>query len=227
MPITTYSLILIASYLYGNILFAVPITRLFIGKDIRQIGNTNPGASNVQKNVGTFPAILVLILDASKAIIPMLFTQIFVFHGQVPDNRWFYMTLIGLVAILGHTRPFWNGFKKGGGGMSTTIGICLYILPVEYLAAFGIGTVITYTFMKNAEYKLGRWVSLYAIILAPIFAWLSNLWFNLPLFAHVSMGGHPLQILLSPLLIMTLLFALNSVELFYWIRRPDSTVNPR
>jgi len=227
MDTIQYGLFLMIAYLYGNILFAIPITRIITGKNIRDIGNTNPGTSNVFKNVGTLPGILVFLLDSSKALVPLIVAKSILFEGVIEDNHWFYLTLIGMAAIQGHTRPFWTKFKKGGGGMGTAIGLFLFMVPIEYMMAFVIGIILTYTFMKNANYKVGRWVTLYAAVLTPLFAWLTSLWVNVPLCSHISIGGHPLQVILSPILVTLQLFLLNSTELFFWIRKPKSKVNPR
>ena len=72
-----YAICLISGYLTGSILFAYIITKIVKGKDIRKLGNNNPGAYNTFKSSGKFWGILTGLLDSSKALIPMLIADYF------------------------------------------------------------------------------------------------------------------------------------------------------
>ena len=62
----TYFVSFIAGYLSGSIMFAYIITKLILGKDIRNLGNNNPGAANTFKQTGAVCGILTGALDASS-----------------------------------------------------------------------------------------------------------------------------------------------------------------
>ena len=129
-PYFLLAICLVASYLIGSILFAVIITKIAIGKDIRTIGNLNPGTSNVMRNVGPAAGVLTALLDIGKALVPIIIAYIFFFPLKTEfDGLALY--LIGMANILGHCRPFWMGFKKGGGGMGAAVGVTAFFVPVE------------------------------------------------------------------------------------------------
>jgi acyl-phosphate glycerol 3-phosphate acyltransferase len=216
---------IIAAYFIGSILFAYIITKALTGKDIRQIGNKNPGASNTMRSVGAGAGIAVTILDMLKALVPIIVARIFFFKTD-SNFDWIVLFLIGMSAVLGHCRPFWMGFKKGGGGMATTIGVWAFFVPVEFLISLVLGTIISFTAMKNAEFKFGRWAQMFGIVLTPIVILVINQIADIPLFLHFSIGGHNLGVIIGAFLLLIEMFILNSYELFHWLRDPKDTVNP-
>ena len=218
-------LCVIAGYFIGSILFAYIITKLVTGKDIREIGNKNPGASNTMRNVGSAAGVAVTVLDMLKSFVPLTLARLFIFKGDTVFD-WIALFLIGMAAVLGHCRPFWMGFKKGGGGMATTIGVWGFFAPAEFLIALIFGTVIAFTVMKKAEFKFGRWAQVFGIILTPFVILILNLFIDIPLFWHISIGGHSPGILIGAFLLGFEMLALNSYELFHWLKNPKDKVNP-
>ena len=214
-----------AAYFIGSILFAYIITKLLTGKDIREIGNKNPGASNTMRNVGKGAGIAVSALDMLKAILPLAAARLLFFRGDTVFD-WIALFLIGVAAVLGHCRPFWMGFKKGGGGMATTIGVWGFFVPVEFLISLVFGTVIAFTVMRKAEFKFGRWAQVFGILLTPIVILILNQFVDIPLFWHISIGGHNTGVVIGAFLLLAEMFALNSYELFHWLRDPKDKVNP-
>ncbi len=219
------ALFIVASYFIGSTLFAYIVTKVLTGKDIREIGNKNPGASNTMRSVGTGAGIAVTTLDMLKAIVPLVIARLFFFKGDTVFD-WIVLFLIGMSAVLGHCRPFWMGFKKGGGGMATTIGVWAFFVPVEFLISLALGTAIAFIFMKNAEFKFGRWAQVFGIVLTPIIIIVMNQIADIQLFWHISIGGHNLGIVIGAFLLLAEMFILNSYELFYWLRDPKDKVNP-
>lgn len=215
----------IASYLIGSILFAIIITKIALGKDIRKMGNTNPGASNVMRNVGTAAGVLTAILDIAKAVIPIIIARLFFFKGDTFFD-WIALFLMGMAAILGHCRPFWNKFNKGGGGMGCAIGVMIFFVPFEYGISLILGIIIAYTVMRNAEYKFGRWSVAFAMLLAPFTVLIINQILDIKLFWHISIGGHNIGIVVSSFLLLLEMFILNSYELFHWLKKPKDKTNP-
>jgi len=126
-------LVLVLGYLMGSILFADIIARLR-GVNIWKVGSGNPGAANVFREVGKLEGIIVWVLDAAKAAIPMLIAD------RVLRLSHFWVGMTGIVAFVGHCWPIWYKFK-GGKGAATASGVFLYLLPKIFpfsVAAFFI-----------------------------------------------------------------------------------------
>ena len=108
-------IVILFSYLSGSIPFGLILTKIFGGRDIRNIGSGNIGATNVLRTGNKFLAALTLLLDILKGYIPVIIAQQF-FPGLIQ--------LSCLLAFLGHIFPFWLKFK-GGKGVATYLGILL------------------------------------------------------------------------------------------------------
>lgn len=140
------------SYLLGSINFAIIVTRLFTGKDIRDYGSKNAGMTNVLRTVGVSAAALTAVGDLGKGILSALVGE-YVF-SLVPDAAYhgaMYAFLhggmyVGIVfALLGHLFPLYYGFK-GGKGILVCGGAILIIdwrVFVSILAVFIVLTLIT------------------------------------------------------------------------------------
>ena len=111
------SIIILLSYLTGSIPFGLLLTKLFLKKDIRKIGSGNIGATNALRTGNKFIGYGTLILDISKAAIPILYIKF-----NYPD----YIFISSLSVFLGHVFPFWIKFK-GGKGIAVYVGILLCI----------------------------------------------------------------------------------------------------
>ena len=126
-----YLIIGIVSYLMGSIPFGLILTKIFLNKDIRDIGSGNIGATNALRTGNKFIGYATLILDIFKAIIPVIFVKI-----NYPD----LIYIASLCAFLGHVFPIWLKFK-GGKGVATYVGILFSIdlmLGVIFAASWGI-----------------------------------------------------------------------------------------
>ena len=108
-------LVLILSYLFGSIPWALVIGKVFYGKDIRQYGSGNLGASNSGRVLGKPAAIPVTLLDGGKALISM-----WVASMLAPDM----IPYAGLACCLGHCFPVFANFK-GGKAVATAYGYFL------------------------------------------------------------------------------------------------------
>jgi glycerol-3-phosphate acyltransferase PlsY len=154
------SLVLTAaySYLLGSIPFGYVLVRVFRGKDIRQTGSGNIGATNVSRTSKGLGA-LTLALDALKGLTAVLITRV-----SFPGNK----TLLGaaaLFAIVGHMFPVWLRFR-GGKGVATGLGSFVLITPKTILVMLAIFIVILLAF---------RYVSLASILTVALFpplAWI-------------------------------------------------------
>ena len=112
----------IISYLMGSIPFGLILTKVFLKKDIREIGSGNIGATNALRTGNKILAILVLLLDSLKGY---LVIKIFTFSNYSESlNALSFLLLLG--CVLGHCYPIWLKFK-GGKGIATSLG-CLIAL---------------------------------------------------------------------------------------------------
>ncbi len=159
--ITTYWLPTLVSaiiaYLLGSISFAIPVTKLFIGKDIRQMGSGNAGFTNVLRCVGKPAAIITFIGDFSKGICSLYIGRwIFLMMGSnvpnIEQTAEVGAAVAGLFALMGHLFPIYFGFK-GGKGILISAGIICALDPMCFLvilSIFLIVFVITKTVSKGS-----------------------------------------------------------------------------
>jgi acyl phosphate:glycerol-3-phosphate acyltransferase len=118
-------LIVLGGYLIGSIPVGVVIVRVFRGEDIRAHGSGNVGASNVWRTYGSSLGLPVALLDVLKGFVPALI-------GLKLGGEWLGV-LTGAAAMLGHARPVWLGFSKGGKMVATGGGVALALAPVAAL----------------------------------------------------------------------------------------------
>ena len=121
----------IASYLMGSIPFGLILTKIFLNKDIREIGSGNIGATNALRTGNKAIGYSTLMLDIAKAVIPVIYVKI-----NYPD----LIYVASLCAFLGHVFPIWLKFK-GGKGVATYVGILFSInilLGLIFVASWGI-----------------------------------------------------------------------------------------
>ena len=126
-----YLVVGIASYLMGSIPFGLILTKIFLNKDIRDIGSGNIGATNALRTGNKLIGYSTLILDIAKAIIPVIFVKI-----NYPD----LIYIASLCAFLGHVFPVWLKFK-GGKGVATYVGILFsinFFLGIIFVVSWGI-----------------------------------------------------------------------------------------
>ena len=107
----------ILSYLMGSIPFGFILTKIFLKKDIRDIGSGNIGATNALRTGNKSLGYGTLFLDVIKAVIPVIYVKL-----NYPD----YIFIASLCAFLGHVFPIWLKFK-GGKGVATYVGILFSI----------------------------------------------------------------------------------------------------
>ena len=135
----------IASYLMGSIPFGLILTKIFLKKDIREIGSGNIGATNALRTGNKFIGYSTLILDIIKAIIPVIYVKV---------NYSDLIYIASLCAFLGHVFPIWLKFK-GGKGVATYVGIL-----------FSINIILGFVFVASWVFifLLSKYSSLSSII---------------------------------------------------------------
>ena len=126
----------IASYLMGSVPFGLILTKIFLNKDIREIGSGNIGATNALRTGNKLIGYTTLILDITKAIIPVIYVKV-----NFPE----LIYIASLCAFLGHVFPLWLKFK-GGKGVATYVGILFslnFLLGFIFVSSWGITFLIS------------------------------------------------------------------------------------
>jgi len=118
----------ILSYFIGSIPFGFIITKIFLKKDIRNIGSGNIGATNVLRTGNKLIGYSTLFSDVTKAVIPVIYVKL-----NYPD----YIFISSLCVFLGHVFPVWLKFK-GGKGVATYLGILFSINLIIGLVFIGV-----------------------------------------------------------------------------------------
>ena len=122
-------LVITISYLMGSVPFGLILTKIFLNKDIRDIGSGNIGATNVLRTGNKVIGYLTLLLDVLKAVIPVLYIKF-----NFPE----LIYVSSLSVFIGHVFPLWLKFK-GGKGVATYVGILFsinYILGFVFVASW-------------------------------------------------------------------------------------------
>ena len=148
-----YIIIIIISYLLGSIPFGLILTKIFLKKDIRDIGSGNIGATNALRTGNKFIGYTTLFFDIMKAVVPVIYIKI-----NFPE----FLYVASLCAFLGHVFPIWLKFK-GGKGVATYLGI-LFAVNIPFGLVFIISWLITFGLSKFSSLS-----SLVASISIPIY----------------------------------------------------------
>ena len=158
----TALLLMAVGYLLGSTPSGFLAGRWLKGIDLRDCGSGSTGATNVLRNVGKGPALVVFLVDVGKGALAVLVTK------SVDLNDW-VQVLAGLAALAGHIWPIWLGWK-GGKAVATGLGMFLGLAWPVGLACFGLFIAVISIF---------RIVSLSSVVAA----------IGLPLLMLISGGG--------------------------------------
>src|SRR5512139_378887 len=138
---------LAGAYLLGAVPFGLLFARLLGDVDVRSVGSGNIGATNVLRAAGRTAAVLTLIADILKGLVPALLAP------HIASDAWLPV-LTGVAAVAGHNFPVYLGFK-GGKGVATSFGVILAVSP-------GVGLVCLLAWLGSA--LLWRYSSLAALV---------------------------------------------------------------
>lgn len=131
------------SLLFSYLLGAVPFGLLFsraAGKDVRQEGSGNIGATNVNRVLGRKLGILTLLCDVAKGFLPVYLVALFV--PQTAGSEWL-LALCGLATVAGHMFSVYLGFT-GGKGVATALGVFLFFSPLAIFFALLLFVNVVY-----------------------------------------------------------------------------------
>ena len=126
-------LLMIFAYLIGSINTSVILSRRIYGEDVRDSGSGNAGATNMLRTYGTGVAVLTLVCDVLKGVLPVILVRWLDpllaehFAGPLAFDAIFagnMRYIAGLLIVVGHIFPVWFGFR-GGKGVATSLGVIL------------------------------------------------------------------------------------------------------
>lgn len=122
---TVYIIIAVIAYAIGSINFSILISKKMAGFDIREKGSKNAGSTNMLRVIGKRAALLTLICDILKGIVPVLIAYI-VGNITKSTDTVFLIQIAGILVVVGHTFPVFYEFR-GGKGVATSLGVLLII----------------------------------------------------------------------------------------------------
>ena len=169
MDIMISIILIILSYLYGSIPFALVIGRLVYKTDVRNYGSGNLGGTNTGRVLGKKAGVAVILLDASKALLVMLLTSYLCSLSKMNNDLAY---ICALACVIGHCYPVFANFK-GGKAVSTAIGFFMAVNPIGAVLALVVFFIVL---------KLSKYVSLSSVLAS------SSVLFAIP-FLNMSMTG--------------------------------------
>lgn len=148
-------------YLLGSIPTAYLMARAW-GQDAFTLGTRNPGAANVFRTVGRVPGALALLGDAGKGVLAV------VVAGELLDVEGAWRLIAGAAAVLGHLHSVFLGLR-GGGGLATTLGVTLAVLPLSTLVG-AVPGFLALAKTHNTGWSAGLGLAV-AMGVAPVFGY--------------------------------------------------------
>ena len=148
-------------YLSGSLPFAIWVTRIFKGVDVRLAGSGHATTTNTIRQAGFGPGLIVFIFDTAKGFLPTWLALHFA------PATWIIPLTAGM-AVAGHCWSIFSGFR-GGMGLATTGGALLAIEPLGFIVALGVLISLTLIIHHSARASV-----LTGLLIAP-FMWLVGL----------------------------------------------------
>lgn len=139
-------------YAFGSIPFGLLLTKAFEKKDIRTLGSGNIGATNVLRTGNKKLALMTLVFDALKGVIPILLTGIV--FGQEP----LILAAAGFSSVVGHIYPVWLKFK-GGKGVATSLGVIAALSYPVALCIISIWLIVAAIFRYSSLGAIAAFLS--------------------------------------------------------------------
>jgi glycerol-3-phosphate acyltransferase PlsY len=169
----TTALLIVAGYLAGSLPFGYWVVRAFKHVDIRSVGSGNIGATNVWRTYGRWYGAPVVLLDVLKGFVPAFVATQTIGHLAG--------VLAGGAAMLGHARPIFLRFEKGGKMVATCGGVFFGVAPL--VAVCGLTSwIILFLLLRYAS--VASIVA--ALLLAPVAVGLGEPW---PVWAFGAVAG--------------------------------------
>ena len=168
-----------SAYLLGSMNWAIILTRVFKGQDIRTVGSGNAGATNVLRSQGVVLAVLTLIGDIGKGVLAAflggwIMSWVQLSPSDNPMLTYESLTLVGryiagVFVVLGHLYPLFHGFR-GGKGVAAAAGLLfvldwrmalmcmgLFVLTVAVSRMVSLGSVLAASYVPVLTFVFRRW----------------------------------------------------------------------
>ena len=139
--------VVVLAYLLGSINFAVIFSKVFMKKDVREVGSGNAGTTNVMRSAGFLPGALTFLCDALKGFAACYIGKtVFEMISETKADEWGIIGayICGLACMLGHVFPIFFKFK-GGKGVATSVGIFAVCSPVSIALGLAVFALVTLT----------------------------------------------------------------------------------
>lgn len=133
----------ILGYLCGSLSFALWMTRLLKGVDVRESGSGHATATNTMRTAGWGAFVVVLVLDLSKGFFPVWLAL------NNSDEGWI-IAVAATCVVIGHCWPLFAGFK-GGMGLAAAGGALLAIFPPAFFVGLGVLIVLMLLLQHSAR----------------------------------------------------------------------------
>jgi len=133
MTVLQVAISMLVAYLLGSIPSGYWIGKFIYHKNLLELGSGNIGTTNTFRVLGKTAGILVFVADILKGTAAASMAYAW---GPLTASQHFWVLIIGVVAVIGHTFSFWLKFK-GGKGVATSVGLLLAYSPTLFLVAFG------------------------------------------------------------------------------------------
>jgi glycerol-3-phosphate acyltransferase PlsY len=152
------ALLILSGYVLGSMPWGYWLPRILTGVNIRAVGSGNTGAANVWRTLGFKIGLSVALLDIAKGVAAALL------------GLWLGSELVGLLAgiaaLVGHWRPLFIGFARGGKIVATTGGVALALAPFATLAAASvwIATFLATRYTSMASLLSAATLPLFAVL---------------------------------------------------------------
>lgn len=154
-------LFLVLTYFIAAIPFGLVLAKTFAGIDVRDGGSKNIGATNVARLAGKKLGFFTLILDGFKGAF-MIIAARFAFYES--PHLHLFLSLVGLIAVIGHVYPIYLDFK-GGKGVATAVAV---LLALDFTVGF---LVICFWVMCFCLFRISSVSSMVAIFFAIVFSY--------------------------------------------------------
>ena len=170
MTITRFVIIAVCAYLLGSLSFAIIVSKVTMGKDIRNYGSGNAGLTNAYRTMGAGKTLFVLIGDIAKGAAAVSIGMLLA--GPVGK------LVAGIFVILGHMFPLYFGFRGGKGVLVGAVMLLLFDWRM-FLTAFVLSSLAV---------AITRWISLGSILGAGSFPITMAIFYRDPVLIAMAFG---------------------------------------
>ena len=170
MTITRFVIIAVCAYLLGSLSFAIIVSKVTLGKDIRNYGSGNAGLTNAYRTMGAGKTLFVLIGDIAKGAAAISIGA----YLAGPIGK----LVAGIFVILGHMFPVYFGFRGGKGVLVGAVMLLLFDWRI-FLVAFVLFFAAVFA---------TRWISLGSILGAVSFPITTFAFYRDPVLTAMAYG---------------------------------------